>query len=64
MPLLKLFYNEDVVSDESIVAWWRSKASQTGGDKMVELRDRAQGIVRYILESDDDDEDEDEDEDD
>ncbi|MCO5588355.1 hypothetical protein L7F22_042310 [Adiantum nelumboides] len=62
VPLLKLFYNEDVVSDEAIVAWWRSKASQTGNEKMLDLRTRAQGVVRYILEDDDDDDEEDDDE--
>lgn len=63
VPLLKLFYNEDVVSDEAIVSWWRSKASQTGNEKMLDLRMRAQGVVRYILEDEDeDDEDEDDDE--
>lgn len=62
VPLLKLFYNEDVVSDEAIVAWWRSKASQTGNEKMLDLRTRAQGVVRYILEDDDDDEDDEDDE--
>ncbi|PWN35742.1 nucleotide-diphospho-sugar transferase [Meira miltonrushii] len=62
VPLLKLFYNEDVVSDEAIVAWWRSKASQTGNEKMLDLRTRAQGVIRYILEDDDDEDEEDEDE--
>lgn len=63
VPLLKLFYNEDVVSDEAIVAWWRSKASQSGNEKMLDLRTRAQGVVRYILEDDDEEEEEDEEED-
>lgn len=61
VPLLKKFYNDDVVSDENIVAWWRAKESRTGSEKMLELRQRAEGVVRYILEDDDDDDDEDDD---
>jgi translation initiation factor eIF-2B subunit epsilon len=61
VPLLKLFYNNDIVSDEAIVAWWRSKLSQTGDENAKSLRMRAQGVVRYILESEDGDDDDDED---
>lgn len=64
VPLLKKFYNDDVVSDESIVAWWRAKESRMGSEKMVELRQRAEGVVRYILEDDDDEDEDDDDEDD
>lgn len=61
VPLLKLFYNNDIVSDEAIVAWWRSKLSQTGDENAKSLRMRAQGVVRYILESEDGDDEDDED---
>ena len=49
-----MFYNDDVFQEDSFVAWWRSKDSQTGSDARRDLRQKAQGVIRYILESDDD----------
>jgi hypothetical protein len=58
VPLLKIFYNDDVFQDESFVAWWRSKESQAGKDSRRELRQKAQGVIRYIVENVDDDDEE------
>ena len=47
VPLLKKLYNDDLVSDEAIVAWWRSPAARDGseargGEAALELRRRAE----------------------
>ncbi|KAN0063957.1 translation initiation factor eIF-2B epsilon subunit, GEF [Thecaphora frezii] len=67
IPLLKKFYNDDIVSDESIVAWWRSPLSrkstpEVGGDKALALRKAAEDVVRYVLESQEDSDDDEDDE--
>ncbi|ETS60470.1 hypothetical protein PaG_05312 [Moesziomyces aphidis] len=72
IPLLKKFYNDDIISEENIVGWWKSPLSRKadadiGGDKNLQLRKAAEEVIRYILESQestDEDEDEDEDDDD
>lgn len=56
IPLLKKFYNDDIISEENIVAWWRSPTSrstsdETGGEKNLALRKAAEEVIRYILES-------------
>lgn len=69
VPLLKKFYNDDVVSDESIVNWWRHPISrrtteEAGGERGRALRKAAEEVVRYILESEDSSEEDEDDEDD
>ena len=72
IPLLKKFYNDDVISEENIVGWWKSPLSrkteaEIGGDKNLQLRKAAEEVIRYILESqessDEDDDDDDDDDD-
>ncbi|UZJ56335.1 hypothetical protein CBS101457_005655 [Exobasidium rhododendri] len=58
VPFLKMFYNDDVFEEESIVAWWRGKGSQTGSDARKELRQKSQAVIRYILEAQDESEEE------
>lgn len=79
LPLLKKVYNDEIVADESILAWWRHASSRrivldvddsrvTSVNQIVlELRKRAEPVVRHILESQessDEDEEEDNDDDD
>lgn len=68
IPLLKKFYNDDVISEENIVGWWKSPLSrktdaEIGGEKNLQLRKSAEEVIRYILESqessDEDDDDSD-----
>ncbi|CBQ69828.1 related to Translation initiation factor eIF-2B epsilon subunit [Sporisorium reilianum SRZ2] len=71
IPLLKKFYNDDVISEDNIVGWWKSPLSrqteaEVGGDKNIQLRKAAEEVIRYILESQessDEDEDDDDEED-
>ncbi|SAM85213.1 related to Translation initiation factor eIF-2B epsilon subunit [Ustilago bromivora] len=71
IPLLKKFYNDDIISEENIVGWWKSPLSrqteaEVGGEKNLQLRKAAEEVIRYILESQessDEDEDDDDDED-
>ena len=63
VPLLKKFYNDDIVSDDSILAWWKSPISRdtsknNGGEKVLEMRKSAEGVVRHVLESQEESEDE------
>jgi len=65
VPLLKKFYNDDIVSDDSILSWWKSPISRdasaaNGGEAMLELRKSAEGVVRHVLESQEDSEEEEE----
>lgn len=73
LPLLKKVYNDEIVSDEAILTWWRHPSSRhvvlhdehnkaDAQQVVLELRKRAEPVVRHILETDDDD-DEDEDDD-
>lgn len=66
-------YNDEIVSDEAILTWWRHPSSRhvvlhdehnkaDAQQVVLELRKRAEPVVRHILETDDDD-DEDEDDD-
>ena len=65
MPLLKKVYNDELVSDESILAWWKHPSSrrvvyedhdtEAAHQIVLELRKRAEPVVRHILEDDDDD---------
>jgi hypothetical protein len=48
-----MFYNDDMFEEESIVAWWRGKDSQTGSEARRELRQKSQAVIRYILEAQD-----------
>ncbi|PWN40028.1 hypothetical protein IE81DRAFT_325959 [Ceraceosorus guamensis] len=52
IPLLKKMYNDDVVSPDAIVEWWKSPISRAGGEAALDLRKKAEGIVRYIVEDD------------
>ncbi|SNX87525.1 related to Translation initiation factor eIF-2B epsilon subunit [Melanopsichium pennsylvanicum] len=71
VPLLKKFYNDDIISEENIIGWWKSPLSrktepEIGGEKNLSLRKSAEEVIRHILESqessdDDDYDDEDED---
>ena len=68
LPLLKKVYNDELVSDESILAWWKHPSSrrvvyedhdtEDAHQIVLELRKRAEPVVRHILEDDDDDDDE------
>lgn len=73
LPLLKKFYNDDIISEENIIGWWKSPLSresgqEVGGEKNGQLRKAAEEVIRYILESqessDEDDDDDDDDEED
>lgn len=64
VPLLKKFYNDDIVSDDSILSWWKSQFRgcfscerwrSYGGAKKS-----AEGVVRHVLESQEDSEEEEE----
>lgn len=67
LPLLKKVYNDELVSDESILAWWKHPSSrrvvyedqdtEDAHQIVLELRKRAEPVVRHILEDDDDDDD-------
>lgn len=71
VPLLTKVYNDEMVSDEAILAWWRhpssrqlvleSQSPSQAQQVVPELRKRAEPVLRHILE-DSEDEDEDEDE--
>lgn len=61
--MLKKFYNDDIVSDDSILSWWKSPISRdtsknNGGEKVLEMRKSAEGVVRHVLESQEESEDE------
>lgn len=65
LPLLKKFYNDDVISEENIVGWWKSPLSResseaVGGEKNGQLRKAAEEVIRYILESQESSDEEDE----
>lgn len=65
VPLLKKLYNDDVLSDEAIVAWWKSPASRSteekdGGEARLELRRKAEPVVRWVVEQGQESESEDE----
>lgn len=62
IPLLKKMYNDDVVSPDAIIDWWKSPISRQGGESALDLRKKAEGIVRYIAENDEDDQEDEEDE--
>lgn len=87
VPLLKKLYNDDVLSDEAIIAWWKSPSSrdptwgqkeptgkvsstaataqESAGERRLELRKKAETVVRWIAEQGEtDSEDEEEDSDD
>jgi hypothetical protein len=65
LPLLKKVYNDEIVSDEAILAWWKHPSSRrlaSDEDRpdavqiVLELRKRAEPVVRHILESEESDE--------
>ena len=82
IPLLKKVYNDEILPDEAILAWWKHPSSRrvvleppersrwsgsvSPEQVVLELRKRAEPVVRHILESlvsdDDDEEEEDEEE--
>ncbi|WFD36354.1 translation initiation factor eIF-2B epsilon subunit, GEF [Malassezia cuniculi] len=81
VPLLKKVYNDELVADEAMLAWWKHPSSrrvvldvpsqtQWSGSVspeqiVLELRKRAEPVVRHIIESlmsDDDDDDSDDEE--
>ncbi|KAJ1018151.1 hypothetical protein NDA16_005017 [Ustilago loliicola] len=69
IPLLKKFYNDDVILEENIVGWWKSPLSrqtetEIGGEKNLQLRKAAEEVIRYILESQESSDEEDDEEDD
>ncbi|WFD44467.1 translation initiation factor eIF-2B epsilon subunit, GEF [Malassezia psittaci] len=63
LPLLKKVYNDEIVSDEAILAWWRHPSSRklayevdekraaAAKPIITELRKRAEPVVRHILET-------------
>ena len=77
VPLLKKLYNDEIVSDDAIVAWWKHPSSRrveiapdsdadaeekTSEQVVLELRKRAEPVVRYIVEDSDEEESGDEEE--
>lgn len=72
VPLMKKFYNDDVLSDEAIIAWWKSPSSRDGGyggvegagarERRVELRRRGEAVVRAVVEDSDEEDEDSEDE--
>lgn len=73
VPLLTKVYNDEMVSDEAILAWWRHPSSRQlvlssetpaqVQQVVLELRKRAEPVVRHILEdSEEEDDDDDDDE--
>ncbi|CEH14833.1 Translation initiation factor 2B, epsilon subunit (eIF-2Bepsilon/GCD6) [Ceraceosorus bombacis] len=42
------------VSPDAIIEWWKSPISRAGGEAALDLRKKAEGIVRYIVEDDED----------
>lgn len=63
-PLLTKVYNDEMVSDEAILAWWRHPSSRQvvldsetpsvqAQQVVLELRKRAEPVVRHILEGSD-----------
>lgn len=58
---LQAFYNEDVVDEAGVVAWYRSPASRTtGGDAGTKMREIGGKFVQKLLEADSESEEEDE----
>ncbi|CAO1637737.1 unnamed protein product [Sympodiomycopsis kandeliae] len=57
IPILKKFYNDDIVSDEGFIAWWKNSKSREG-EARQELRKKAEAVVRFIVESAQDSEEE------
>ncbi|PKI82944.1 translation initiation factor eIF-2B epsilon subunit, GEF [Malassezia vespertilionis] len=63
LPLLKKVYNDEIVSDEAILQWWRDPRSRrlaydsegknaiSAQQIVLELRKRAEPVVRHIVES-------------
>ncbi len=54
VPLLKKFYNDDVISEENIVGWWKSPvcrvtAEEVGGEKNLALRKAAEEVDQVYL---------------
>ena len=76
LPLLKKAYNDEMVSDDAILAWWRhpsrrkvvyeldEKREVAVKPVVLELRKRAEPVVRHILESQESSEEDDEDDED
>ena len=76
LPLLKKVYNDEIVSDDAILAWWRHPSSRrlaysvdekraaAATPVVLELRKRAEPVVRHILESLESSEEEEDDDDD
>lgn len=69
IPLLKKFYNDDAISEENIVGWWKSPLSrktdaEIGGEKNLQLRKAAEEVIRYILENQESEDEDDDEEDD
>ena len=76
LPLLKKAYNDEMVSDDAILAWWRHPSSRKVVYELdekreaavkpvvLELRKRAEPVVRHILESQESSEEDEEEDDD
>lgn len=57
---LQAYYNEDVVSEEGIVGWYRSPGSKTtGGEAGTKLREVGGRFVQKLMEADSESEDDD-----
>lgn len=56
---LKAMYDEDIVTEEAIVAWFKHPQSRTIGDEMGKIaRESGKKYLESLMEEDDDDEDE------
>ncbi|CAO1614714.1 unnamed protein product [Parajaminaea phylloscopi] len=86
VPLLKKFYNDDILSDEALISWWKSPSSrdakwgqqdsttskkdaaaaavEAAGERRLELRKRAEAVIRWLAEQDDESDSDDDDDDD
>lgn len=59
VPLLKKFYNDDLLTDESLIDWWKSPTSRQAdglgeedGARRLDLRQKAEAVVRWVAEQD------------
>lgn len=66
VPLLKKVYNDEIVPDDAILAWWKHPSSRhvvfeedttQARQVVLELRKRAEPVVRHILDDSDDSDD-------
>jgi translation initiation factor eIF-2B subunit epsilon len=54
--MLRAFYEEDVVSEDSIMEWWKAPESRRGGDEVRRVREGAKAFVQALAEAESDSE--------